>query len=51
MKKRNLKKIVFNLLEKGALTDQNIVNEYGELPNFNTVENYKYQWLKNRVNH
>jgi hypothetical protein len=48
MKKKSLKQVVFELLDKGILNDQNIVNEYGDLPNFNTVETYKYKWLKKR---
>lgn len=44
--KKSLKKIIFKLLDEDKLTDQNIINELGELPNLQTVMNYKYQWLK-----
>lgn len=44
---KSLKKIVFSLMDTfGEAPDQKVVNLYVELPNLQTVENYKTQWRK-----
>lgn len=46
MKKETLKEIVFDLIEKGKCTDQEVINRYGKLPKFSSVENYIGQYKR-----
>ena len=46
--KMTLKQIVFKLLDEDNLTDQAVVDLYGKLPSFQTVQNYKYKWLRKK---
>lgn len=44
---KNLKKFVFEQMDKkGYVTDQEVATFIGGLPNFHTLEVYKYQWKK-----